>query len=103
VEISKLNVLYNVPNPSILLYVRDKLTRSVILILTQEMKRDIVYRRMNLPPSARQIVHPQRLAAHLDSTLRRPSSYLQYIGLAKYKKAIEALKLMQEVNVSGFD
>jgi hypothetical protein len=56
---------------------------------------------MNLPPSARQIVHPQRLAAHLDSTLRQLSSYLQYIGLAKYKKAIEALKLMQEVNVSG--
>jgi hypothetical protein len=103
VELSQLNVIYNVPHPSVLLYVHDKLTRNMILALIQEIKRDIIYRRMNLPPSARQIVLQPRLAAHLDSTFRRLSSYFQYIGLAKYKKVIETLDLMRESNVSGVE
>jgi hypothetical protein len=47
VELSQLNVIYNVPHPSVLLYVHDKLTRNMILVLIQEIKRDIIYRRMN--------------------------------------------------------
>jgi hypothetical protein len=43
VEYSQLNIIYNVPHPSILLHIRDKLTRYVFLLLTQEIKRDIIF------------------------------------------------------------
>jgi hypothetical protein len=79
VEITQLNVIYNVPHPSLLLYVHDKLTCNGFLIPTQEIKRDITFHRMNLPPSARQVATSQRLMAHLDSTLRRLQSYFEYI------------------------
>jgi hypothetical protein len=44
---------------------------------------------MNLPLSPQQLAAPQWLEAHLDSTMRRFSSYLQYIGFVKYAKAFE--------------
>ncbi len=65
-------------------------------------KRDIIYRRLNLPPSANQITDPSRLAAHLNSTLQRLHSYLEYIGLAKYSKAIKMLHWMMEINLENF-
>ncbi len=92
VEISQLNVFYNFPHPSLLMHIHEKLTRSALLILTQEIKRDIIYGRMNLPPSA-------GLMANLDSTLWRLQSYSQYIRLAKFGKAISALQTMQDINL----
>ncbi len=58
---------------------------------------------MNLPPSAQQITATQHLVAHLDSTVRRLCSYLQYIGVVKYSKAIEALLQHQEINLDWCD
>ncbi len=101
VEYSQLNIIYNVPHPSLLIHVRDRLSRKTLLTLTQEMKRDIIFRRMNLPPSARAITDPQRLAAHLNLTLCRLHSYLQYIGLAKYAKALEMIHKMIEINLDN--
>ncbi len=68
VEYSQLNVIYNVPHPSLLLHIRDKLSRNALLILMQETKRDIIFRRMNLPPSARQITDPQQGAKYGKAT-----------------------------------
>jgi hypothetical protein len=101
VEYSQLNIIFNVPHPSLILHVPDKLSRNTLLILTQEIKRDIIYRRMNLPPSANQPTDPPRLAAHLNLTLQRLHSYLQYIGLAKYAKANQMLQRMMEINLEG--
>ncbi len=42
VELSQLNVIYNVPHPSPLLHIPGKLTRNVFIILTQEIKHDII-------------------------------------------------------------
>jgi hypothetical protein len=42
----------------------------------------------------------RRLAAHLDSTIRRLHSYLQYIGLMRYKKAADMLLRLQEYNLA---
>jgi hypothetical protein len=100
VEYTQLNIIYNVPHPSILLHVNDKLSRNTLLVLTQEMKRDIIFRRMNLPPSARQISNSQRLSAHLHSTLHRLQSYLKYIGLMKYAKALKMINEMMEINLA---
>jgi hypothetical protein len=66
VEHSHLNIIFNVPHPSLLIHIPDKLSRNTILILTQEIKRDIIYRRLNLPPWANQTTDPPRLAAHLN-------------------------------------
>jgi hypothetical protein len=101
VEYTQLNIIYNVPHPSILIHVKNKLSRDTLLVLTQEIKRDIVFRRMSLPPSARQISDPQRLAAHLHSTLHRLHSYLQYIGLMKYAKALTMISRMIEINLGN--
>jgi hypothetical protein len=100
-EYSKLNIIFNVPNPSLIIHIPDKLSSNMLRILTQEIKRDIIYRRLNLPPSANQITDSPRLAAHLNSTLHRLHSYLQYIGLAKYAKAIKMLHRMMEINLEN--
>jgi hypothetical protein len=99
VDLGQINVVFIIPHPSLLLYISDKATRNAFLLLVQEIKRDIIYRRMNLPQSAQQITHPQRLIAHLDSSIRRLHSYLQYIGPARYIKAIAALQRLREINL----
>jgi hypothetical protein len=101
VEYSQLNVIYNVRHPSLLIHIRDKLSRNTLLMLTQETKRDIIFWRINLPPSARLITESQSLAAYLNSTLPQLHSYLQYIGLAKYANATSMLQKMLEINLEN--
>jgi hypothetical protein len=101
VELGQANIILNIPHPSLSLYVYDKISRNAILhIADTEVKRDIILRKMNVPPSAQQITDPQRLAAHLDSTIRRLCSYLQYIGFVKYTKAANLLLRLQEFNLA---
>jgi hypothetical protein len=100
VEIGQTNVIFNIPHQSLLLHIKDKASRNAILLLIQEIKRDLIYRRMNLPPSANQVTDSRRLAAHLDSAIRRLRSYLQYIGLQKFKKATDMLLQLQEYNLA---
>jgi hypothetical protein len=99
VDLGQTNIIFNIPHPSLLLHVRDKESRNALLLLVQEIKRDIIYRRMNLPPSANQIIDPMRLTAHLCSAVRRLHSYLQYIGFIKYAKASETLQRLQDLLV----
>jgi hypothetical protein len=55
---------------------------------------------MNLPPSAQQVTVPKHLAEHLDSTLQKPRSHVQYIGLVKYAKGKETWYQLQEINLA---
>jgi hypothetical protein len=50
VEMGQINIIFNLPHPSILLHFHDKTTHNTILLLIQQIKRDIIYRRKNLPP-----------------------------------------------------
>ncbi len=70
IELGQTNIIFNIPHPSLILHILDKSSRNAILLLIQEVKRDLIYRRMNLPPSAQQVTDPRRLTAHLDSTIR---------------------------------
>jgi hypothetical protein len=97
IELGQTNIIFNIPHPALLLHIHDKSSRNAILLLVQEVKRDLIYRRMNLPPSAQQVNDSRRLVAHLDSTIRRLHSYLQYIGLLKYKKAADMLLRLREL------
>jgi hypothetical protein len=40
-----------------------------------------------------------RLIAHLDTSIRRLHSYLQYMGTVKYWKPMEALQRLREINL----
>ncbi len=70
-------------------------------------ERDIIFRRMNLTPSAQQETYPQRLTAHLDSAIRRLSSLphysLHYIGIVKFAKAPEMPQHLKEINLVWCD
>ncbi len=101
VDLGQTNVIYNIPHPSLLLHIHDQATRNALLLLIQEVKRDIINRRMNLPPSAQQATDPRRVTAHIDSTIRRLCSYLQYIGFVKFAKASTTLQRLQELNIAG--
>jgi hypothetical protein len=99
VDLGQINIIYNIPHPSLLLYITDKEMRNVMLLLVQEIKRDIIYRRMNLPQSAQHVPHPQRLIAHLYSSIRRLHSYLQYIGTVNYCKPMQAIQHLREITL----
>jgi hypothetical protein len=101
VDLGQTNVIYNIPHPSLLPHVHNQATRNALLLLIQEVKRDIIYRRMNLPPSAQQATDPRRINARIDSTIRRLCSYLQYIGFIKFAKASTTLQRLQELNLAG--
>jgi hypothetical protein len=62
IELGQTNIIFNIPHPSLLLHLHDKSSRNAILLLIQEVKRDLIYKRMNLPPSAQQVTDPRRLA-----------------------------------------
>jgi hypothetical protein len=64
VELGQANIIFNIPHPSLLLHVHDKTSINAILLLLQEVKRDIIFRKKNLPPSSQQITDPRRLVAH---------------------------------------
>jgi hypothetical protein len=42
VDLGQTNIIFNIPHPSLLLYIPDKETRNAILLLVQEIKRDII-------------------------------------------------------------
>jgi hypothetical protein len=100
VDLGQTNVIYNIPHPSLLLHIHDKELRNAVLLLVQEIKRDIIYRRMNLSPPAHQVTDPRRLASHINSDIQRLCSYLQYIGFVKYAKASATLQHLQELNLA---
>jgi hypothetical protein len=97
VELGQTNIIYNIPHPSILLHIPDKITRNTLLLLVQEVKRDIIYRRLNLPPSAQQIpIHGDSLPTWILPC--RLHLYIRFIGFVKLSKASEVLAQLQEIN-----
>jgi hypothetical protein len=50
VELGQNNFIFNMPHPLILLHIH--VTRNTLYLLTQEIKRDVIYRTIKVPPSA---------------------------------------------------
>ncbi len=61
------------------------------MMMIQEIKQDIIYRRMIKPPSAQQLPNPQRSGVHLDQVIKHLVVYLLHLGLKKYKQRISNL------------
>ena len=75
-----LHIIYNVPHPSILTNVQCDRTRRNLLQLLQELKRDIIYRRMNLAGNKSPVPLP-RIHAHILSVIVKQKSLMEYRGL----------------------
>jgi hypothetical protein len=69
----------------------------MLIMVTQEIKRDIIYERMNLPLSGQQVANPQHLVFHLDQVFWH---VIQHIVLQKYKQAIIELQEIQEIIIN---
>jgi hypothetical protein len=48
IKLTPKEIIFNKPHPAIMLRIPDKLVRNVILVLIQEIKRDVIFRRMQL-------------------------------------------------------
>jgi hypothetical protein len=50
IGLGKINIIFNIPHSSILPHMYDNPTRSVFLLLTQDIKRDIINGHIDFPP-----------------------------------------------------
>ncbi len=66
----------------------------MVIHLIQEIKRDIVYRRMNAG-AHRHRVNLTRLRAHLISNVKKTISLLQYQGTKNHQESISFLMLLE--------
>jgi hypothetical protein len=97
IELTPKEIIYNKPHPAILLRILDKLVRFCILALVQEIKRNIIFRRMQLTEPSRQEVSRLRLQAHLLSVIRKLISLLEYQGIVQNNAPISFLKALNTV------
>jgi hypothetical protein len=97
IELTPKEIIYNKPHPAILLRIPDKLVRYCILALVQEIKRNIIFRRMQLTEPSRQEVSRLRLQAHLLSVIRKLISLLEYQGIVQNNAPISFLKVLNTV------
>jgi hypothetical protein len=100
IELTPKEIVYNKPHPAILLRITDKLTQYCILVLVQEVKRNIIFRRMQLAEPARVEVPKIRLQAHLLSVTRKLTSLLEYQGIVQNNAPISFLSTFNDTLIS---
>ena len=90
-------IVFNAIHPSIQLHVQDDKARKSLILLVQEIKRNIIYRRMNPSTSARNgTVELLRIRAHLLNTIKKTLSFLDYQGIRGNQVAQSMLQSMME-------
>jgi hypothetical protein len=90
-------IVFNKPHPSILLHIPDATTHKVLILLLQEIKRDIIYRRAQLQePRRREELHPW-IQAHLTSMINKISSLLKYQGTLQFAEGLFFLKRLSRI------
>jgi hypothetical protein len=100
IDLTPKEIVYNKPHPAILLRITDKLTQYCILVLVQEVKRNIIFRRMQLSEPVRQEVPKVRLQAHLLSVIRKLTSLLEYQGIVQNNVPISFLSTLNDTLIS---
>jgi hypothetical protein len=88
-------IVFNKPHPSIHLHIQDREICQALIILTQELKRNLVYRRMNIGTLHQNRMVPQvRICAHLLSVFKKVRAMYEYKGLLKFRTTIQTLHNM---------
>jgi hypothetical protein len=77
IRFTPLEIIYNKTHPTIQIHIKEKPLQHTLLDLLQEVKRDIIYRRMN-PNTHLERVNQNRIRAHLLSTVTKIISLYQY-------------------------
>jgi hypothetical protein len=96
IQLTPKEIIYNIPHPSFLLFLKEDKPRKALLLLIQEIKRNIVYRRMNIRPG--QIGNPvdrTRVIAHILSVVKKLKAMLEYTGILTNKTSISMMSAAQ--------
>ncbi len=101
IELTPKEIIFNKPHLAILLRISDTLVRHSILVLIQEIKRDIIFRRMQLLVPLHQEVLRNRIHAHLLSSIRKLISLLEYQGIVQNNAPISFLKMLTDTTVQA--
>ena len=94
IQFTPLEIIYNKIHPSIKLHLKEKPTQLMTIHLVQEIKRDIIYRRMNTNVNQRGR-NPTRIRAHLLSTIKKTISLLAYQGTRNVQDSVNFLTLLE--------
>ncbi len=78
IELTPKEIIFNEPHLAILIRISDKLIQYSILVVIQEIKRNIIFPRMQLTEPLGQEVPKIRMQAHLLSVIRKLISLLEY-------------------------
>jgi hypothetical protein len=100
IELTPKEIIYNKPHPAILLRISDKLVQYCILVIVQEIKRNIIFRRMQLTEPIRKEVPRIKMQAHLLSVTRKLISLLEYQGIVQNNTPISFLTALNTVIIS---
>jgi hypothetical protein len=100
IELTPKEIIYNKPHPAILLRISDKLVQYCILVMVQEIKRNIIFRRMQLTEAIRLEVPKIKLQAHLLSVIRKLISLLEYQGIVQNNTPISFLTTFNTIIIS---
>jgi len=79
-----------------MLHVPDKTSRLTLIMLIQEVRRNIIYRHMNRTEQDRTPTPLIRLQAHLLSTISKFISYMEYQGISTQQNATQLLRTLQQ-------
>jgi hypothetical protein len=97
IDLTPREIIFNAPPASVILHLQEDCERRTLLHVIQEVKRDILYRRMNLRPAqAGNMVDRTRIQAHILATLRKLIALLEYQNLRGDVPARKLLKVMHE-------
>lgn len=94
-DICPAHIVFNVQHPSILLHVTHDRTRRLLVHLVLEVKRDIIYRRMNMTGDGNPVPIP-RIHAHLLSTITKLKSLMEYQGFRDQSDLIKMTNILIE-------
>jgi hypothetical protein len=94
IKFSPLEIIYNKIHPSIKLHLKEKPMQLMTIHIVQEIKRDIIYKRLNTNAN-QQGRNPTRIRAHLLSTIKKMISVLAYQGTRNFQDSVNFLTLLE--------
>ena len=94
IRFTPLEIIYNKIHPTIQIHIKEESLQQTLLHLLQEVKRDIIFRRMN--PNAHPVrVNQNRIRAHLLSTIMKIISLFEYQETRNHRESIDLLTHLQ--------
>jgi exonuclease III len=94
IQLTPREIIFNAQHPTITLHVTCTHTKNVISLLIQEIKRNIIHKRMNLSSTPRNPTPIIKIQAHLLNVIKKILSYLTYQNTKNLVEPINFVKKM---------